>query len=287
MRTVINYHFHDHRSSDGSEPLWRHCEAAIAAGAMDICVTNHAEVLGADGAWVADPDEMRTRFLEVGREVSDAADRFPELRIRLGVELEYRREWTDAFDRLTGEVPFDFVLGSVHFVDGFNVSGGPDRDRFFEGRTQAEAYGRYFEEIGEMVAWGGFDAVGHFDLVKRYGHSHYGSYEPASFRDVITQVLESMAEREIGIEMNTSGVSQAPERPYPEVEILTWAREVGVPFLTMGSDSHVPERFSQGLRAGIELAGRAGWRQVALFERRRQVEGRSLNMLSSWARLAG
>jgi len=121
---LINCHFHDERSSDGVAPLTRHCEAAVAAGVREVCVTNHAEIMAPDGSWNAEFDEMKDRFEEVRESVLDARRDFPALGIRFGVELEFRPEWTHAFDRLTAEVPFDFVLGSVHLVDGFNISGG-------------------------------------------------------------------------------------------------------------------------------------------------------------------
>ena len=67
-----------------------HCEAAVAADVREICLTNHAEVMGPDGAWRADFTEMRERFLTVSESIRDARRRFPDLGIRLGIELEYR-----------------------------------------------------------------------------------------------------------------------------------------------------------------------------------------------------
>jgi histidinol-phosphatase (PHP family) len=279
---VINFHFHDDRSSDGAAPLLEHCEAAVAAGVGEICVTNHAEVMGPDGAWRADFAEMRERFLSVSESIGEARQRFPDLGIRLGIELEYRPEWTDTFDRLTAEVPFDFVLGSVHIVDGCNISGGPDRDRFFEGRTQDEAYGRYFRELEAMVEWGGFDVVSHFDLIARYGHLRYGPYDPTRFRDVIQGVLEGMAARDLGIEINTSGVA-GPGAPYPERDILVWAREAGVPALTLGTDSHRPGTFADGLVEGAMLARDAGWEELTLFERRSPAAAIPVAQAVEWA----
>ena len=280
---MINCHFHDHRSSDGRESLERHCEAAARSGIRHVCVTNHAEVMGEDGSWSADFEEMRERFHQVQVSVSESREMFPDLEERLGIELEFRPEWTDAFDRLTAEVPFDFVLGSVHIVDGFNISGGPDKDRFFEGRSQAAAYGRYFRELDEMLAWGGFDVVSHFDLVKRFGHGHYGDYEPEQFRPTIQPVLETMADRGIGIEINTSGVF-GPGTPYPARRILEWAREAGVPALTIGTDSHEPEVFAHGLPDGIELAERAGWSELTVYEGRQPALQVPVAEAMAWAR---
>lgn len=280
---MINCHFHDHRSSDGREPLERHCEAAAGSGVRHVCVTNHAEVMSEDGSWTADFAEMRERFLEVQMSVSDCRTRFPDIDVRFGIELEFRPEWTDVFDRLTAEVPFDFVLGSVHIVDGFNVSGGPGKDRFFEGRSQDAAYARYFRELDEMLAWGGFDVVSHFDLVKRFGHGHYGDYEPERFRSYIEPVLETMADRGIGIEINTSGVF-GPGTPYPARPILEWAREAGVPALTIGTDSHDPDVFAHGLPEGIELAERAGWSELTVYEGRQPALRVPIARAMAWAR---
>ena len=279
---MINYHFHDDRSSDGVGSLTEHCEAAVDAGICEICVTNHAEVMGPDGSWRADFQEMRDRFLSVGQSVRQARRQYPGLGIRLGIELEYRPEWTDTFDRLTDEVPFDFVLGSVHIVDGFNISGGPAKDLFFEGRTQEEAYGRYFRELGAMVEWGGFDVVSHFDLIARYGYLHYGVYEPARYRDAIQPVLERMASRGLGIEINTSGVF-GPGVPYPERDILVWAREAGVRALTLGTDSHRPDRFANGLVEGIRLARDGGWGSLTLYEGRIPADTVPLGRAVAWA----
>lgn len=264
---MINCHFHDERSSDGVEPLAMHCEAAVAAGVRYVTVTNHAEVIGPDGDWTADLHEMRDRFLGVLESVDECRDRFSDLDVRFGIELEYRSGWTDTFDRLTDDVPFDFVLGSTHIVDGFNVSGGPSCHLFFEGRSQEEAYARYFREVDAMLDWGGFDVVAHFDLVRRYGHEQYGSYHPERYRELIQPILEKMADRDIGIEINTSGVF-GPGTPFPHLSILEWARAAGVPALTIGTDSHQPGVFAEGLDRGIALAREAGWPEFSVYDRR-------------------
>lgn len=265
---MINYHFHDDLSSDAAQPLALHCEAAHGA-CTSICVTNHAEALNSNRDWKADPDEMIPRFRRSLEAVRSAAAQFPDLEIRLGVELEYRPEWRSAYERLLAAVPFDFVLGSVHIVDGLNISGGREVDAFFLPRSEHEAYEAYFRELDEMVEWGAFDVVAHFDLIKRYGHRHYGHYLARDYRSIIEPILGKMARRGIGIEINTSGVNQAPGVPYPEPEILEWARHVGVDRLTMGSDSHSPDRFSQGLAEGVQLAVETGWTEFTLYEARR------------------
>lgn len=264
----VNYHFHDQASSDGAGRLEEHCEAARAAGVTELCVTNHVEVLDSDGEWRVELEEAVARFERVGAAVAEARERYPELELRLGAEFEYRREWLPALDRLRDAVPFDLVIGSLHLVDGWNISGGDEVDRYFEGRSVGEAYGRYFEELAEMVEWGGFDVIGHLDLVKRYGHRHYGPYRPADFELPLRATLAAAADAGLGIEVNASGCFQAPGRPYPEPEILAWAREEGMEVLTLGNDSHRPADIGRGLSAATQAARQAGWTQLCLFESR-------------------
>ncbi|MDT8437169.1 MAG: histidinol-phosphatase HisJ family protein [Gemmatimonadota bacterium] len=265
---MMNYHFHDHASSDGARPLREHAAAAAAAGFREICVTNHVEALRPDGSWDVELDEALRRFEAELAAVEAARGEFPELRIRFGAEFAFRPAWTRPLERLAREMPFDFVLGSLHEVDGIDVS-GPHADAFFAGRPARDTYGRYVEALGDLVAWGAFDAVAHFDLVKRYGHRTYGDVDPAEVEDRARPVLAAMARAGIGIETNTSGVVQLPRVPYPDTPVLAWAREEGVPFLTVGSDSHAPEHFGQGIGAGLDAARTAGWEALTTFAGRR------------------
>lgn len=264
----MNYHFHDDASADARGTLHEHCRVARSAGIRRLCVTNHVEIADGRGGWTVRWEEAARRFRGELEAVEEARRRWPDLELRLGAEFEYRPEWAGDLERLSRAVPLDFVVGAIHDVDGLNVSGGRDVEAYFGPRTEEEAYVPYFEAVAEMVEWGRFDVVGHFDLVKRYGHDHFGAYEPESYEDVIRRVLRRMAAGGIGIEINTSGVAQAPGSPFPEPEILRWAREAGVPHLTLGSDSHAPERFTQGLAEGRALAAATGWTRLTAFRER-------------------
>lgn len=268
----VNDHFHDDASADAAAPLLAHCRTALERGVTSLCVTNHVEIPDGDGGWRVDVGEATERFHRELEAVEEARRAFPDLDVRLGAEFEYRPEWTEHLDRLAGAVPFDLVLGSVHVVDGLNVSGGSEPERYFEGRDPRAAYQAYFESVERMVLWGGFDVVAHFDLVKRFGHLHCGPYDPSDFEATIRRILRRMAAAGLGLEINTSGVVQPPGAPYPDAGIVAWAREEGVAHLTMGTDSHAPGRIDQGLAKGLALARRAGWETLTRFERRRPVE---------------
>ncbi|HKK27523.1 MAG TPA: histidinol-phosphatase HisJ family protein [Gemmatimonadota bacterium] len=266
---MINYHAHDEASSDAAGSLPAHARAAADAGLAELCVTNHVEIMDESGRWTVDAGEVVDRLGAELEAAGDVRERVPGLELRIGAELEYRPEWVPELERIAAELPLDFLLGSVHVVDGHNISGGVGVDDYFAGRSLEEAYGRYFQVVGEMVGWGGFDVVAHFDLVKRFGHRAYGDFDPRVLEEPIRGVLERMAAAGLGIEINTSGYGQPPAAAYPEPEILRWAREAGVPRLTLGADSHAPHRIAAGLGRGAALAADTGWTELTGFDRRR------------------
>ncbi len=264
----VNYHLHNQYSSDGRGSTAEVCERAFELGFEEICFTNHAETIGEDGDWVLDLVEARTRFEQLQHEIERLQPEYPEMRILLGAELEYRPEWVETLDALVDSVDFDMIVGSVHVVDGHQISGGATVGAYFRDRELEEAYGRYFETLAEMVDWGGFDVVGHFDLIKRFGAKHYGAYAVGDFEPQICAVLEKVVEKGLGIEVNTSGVTQAPAEPYPGLEVLRLAKKTHVATVTIGSDSHVPVSFEQGLEVGEHILRRAGFTEITLFSHR-------------------
>ena len=264
----INYHVHNQYSADGRGSTEDVCEAAIEFGFDEICFTNHAETLSADDdKWVVDLVESRQRFELLQHEIERLQPLYPELRVLLGAELEYRPEWVETLDALVDSVDFDMIIGSVHVVDDHQISGG-SVGGYFKDRDVSEAYGRYFEVVDEMVDWGGFDVVGHLDLVKRFGAKYYGMFDAKPFESQIVSLLEKMVGKGLGIEVNTSGVVQAPAEPYPGLHILKLAKEARVATVTIGTDSHVPASFEQGFDVGLMLLQQAGINELTLFSHR-------------------
>ena len=264
----VNYHLHNQYSSDGRGSTEEVCQAALELGFEEICFTNHAELLSDDRSdWVLDLVESRERYEQLQHEIERLQPDYPELRILLGAEFEYRPEWVDTLDALIDSVDFDLIIGSVHVVDGHQVSSGSAAS-YFKDRDVSETYGHYFETLAEMVEWGGFDVVGHFDLVKRFGTKYYGPYDVKAFEAQINSVLDAMVQKGLGMEVNTSGVVQAPAEPYPGLPILQLAKDAHVATVTIGTDSHVPTSFEQGWEVGQLLLHRAGFRELTLFSHR-------------------
>ncbi|MFL5918901.1 MAG: histidinol-phosphatase HisJ family protein [Gaiellaceae bacterium] len=178
------------------------------------------------------------------------------LPVKLGLEVDYvpgREEETRA---LLAPYPWDYLLGSVHFIDGFGVDGEP---RLLDEVGVEETWRRYFEMLGRAAASGLFDSLSHPDLVKIFG-------ERAAEFDY-TEIAEAIAGSGVAIEVSTAGLRKPVRELYPHPALLTACRERGVP-VTTGSDAHSPAVVGRDFDRARELLRSAGYDTVTVFEER-------------------
>ena len=72
-----------------------------------------------------------------------------------------------------------------------------------------------------------------------------------------------------GLEVNTSGLRQAPRETYPGPAVVARFRELGGVRLTAGSDAHRQDWFAHGLEDGYRIAAEAGFEDL-FFRRGRE-----------------
>ena len=122
MRT--SYHNHT-LYSDGRATVEEMIAAARRAGLEEIGISDHF-VLAADGRrfpWALSPESLEGYVDEILRARQDSGG----ITIRLGLEIDYFPGMADRVAELLEPYPFDFLIHSVHFVDGFaiDLNAGP------------------------------------------------------------------------------------------------------------------------------------------------------------------
>src|SRR5262249_48886875 len=88
------------------------------------------------------------------------------LPVKLGLEVDYVRGRENETRELLAPYPWDYLLGSVHFIDGFGVDGAP---RLVDEVGVEETWRRYFEVLALAARSGLFDSLSHPDLAKVFG----------------------------------------------------------------------------------------------------------------------
>jgi histidinol-phosphatase (PHP family) len=87
--------------------------------------------------------------------------------VRFGLEICYFREHEDLIAELTRDRGFDFLLGSIHYVDGFAFDLGAE---YWEGMDTDRVFRRYFEDSVSLAESGLFGGIGHPDHIGLFGH---------------------------------------------------------------------------------------------------------------------
>ncbi|MGL5436063.1 MAG: histidinol-phosphatase HisJ family protein [Lachnospiraceae bacterium] len=227
---ISDFHLHTEFSSDSETPVRSQIEQAISLGMTELCITDHHDydARSKDMTFILDTDSYLPYLRQIQEEYQD------RIRINIGVELGLQTHIKDYLEHYITQYPFDFIIGSSHFIDGLD----PYYPDFFEGRTGDEAYGRYFEvTLQRLRTLDCFDSFGHLDYPARYGPA----YSFQTHQDYIDAILKTLIQKGRALECNTGGYKYGMRQPNPHEQILTRYRELGGELLTIGSDAHTPE----------------------------------------------
>jgi histidinol-phosphatase (PHP family) len=210
------------------------------------------------------PASLATTFRAYIDEAFALRERYAD-RIQLLVGFETERlppgDWHARMRELRALAPFEYVIGSVHDVDGVWVDYKREvTEQLAErvgGRARLQAL--YFDAVTDMVGTLKPEVVGHIDLIRKFdGPSP--SFSPAVYRR-IDDALEAV--RSVGgvLEVNCATHRRGLGPVYPLPQILERARGMGIG-VTLGDDGHGAHDVGVGLDASMQAIAAAGYREV-------------------------
>jgi histidinol-phosphatase (PHP family) len=198
----------------------------------------------------------------------------PGVTVRLGIEADYFSQTWRQLDGLLKAHPFDYVIGSVHYVGTFPVDFSPV---VWEPLGQAdidEIYRGYWIAIRELAECGIYDIVGHLDLPKKFG------FVPAcDLSHEIGAALDAIATAGVAVELNTSGWDKTCADGYPAQELVQAVHDRDIPVL-VSADAHAPTEVARHYDKAVKRLTDAGYTEFVTFEQRRRTV-RPLAPLSS------
>ena len=262
-----DYHFHSRFSPDSREELRNYLLRAQALKLPGLCVTDHAEFdpyVG--GTWTLDFAGAREYFEKI------KAD-FPDVELRFGYELGIpdTEEGMQAFKAEKGKEQVDFVIASVHYFNHTDVF----EEKWYEGRSYEEACRAYLEAICVQVQKledHEFDVIGHFDCPCKVGTETTGASDPrirlSFFADELDFLGRYLKERGKSVEINTSSWRRLGDLAIPGLDYYSRLRDLGIEYVTFGSDAHQVTHFAHRFEEARELAKAAGFKYYAVFKER-------------------
>ena len=268
-----SYHCHT-VLSDGLSTIPDYVRAGIAAGLDELGISEHYTLLpdtppspplqgGAKGGyrtvdWSMPKDGLPGYFRALHAARDQAADR---LIVRCGLEADYIPETADELAGILRAYPFDYVIGSVHFVDDFLVDESAGAWDALSEDERNDMVRAYWGRITDMAASGLFDIAAHLDLYKKFGHR-----PTVDVSEDTAIALDAIAKSRMAVELNTAGFYRMGEI-YPSPTILRECHERGIPALVT-TDAHHADQLTRSLDLGVAELREAGYTRQAVFAER-------------------
>ncbi len=260
---ISDCHMHTAFSTDSVTPPEAMIEGALEKGLRTVCITDHMDQdYPVKEEFLFDVDAYFQTLRELQKKYAK------KMEIRIGIELGLQPHLGKFCREITEKYPFDFVIGSVHVVDGKD----PYYSDSFPGLPDAEIYRKTFQETIEILKnVDAFDVLGHIDYIVRYGKHQKREYSYKAFKADLDEILKQIIRMGKGIELNTAGMKYGLGFCHPHPDVLKCYRELGGEIITVGADGHEPEHIAYAFDKAGEVLRECGFRYYTEFKERKPV----------------
>ena len=256
---MINFDYHMHtRLSDGANTHEEMVLSAIGKGFQEIGISDHFCIK------YKVPWAVGTKGIsKLERKVAEMNEKFGDrINVLFGIEVDYFPELENEIREALQRFNFDYVIGSIHFLDEWNYD--TDKSRYPEFANDY-LYKWYFDELQKAVKSRMFDYMGHPDLIKKHC-----IWPETSQSAIYQQTAKVFAESGVAYEVNTSGRDRPCGEFFPNRELIGEFFKAGVP-VTLGSDSHNSNQIGRYFNEAKELLREAGYQSLVRYKGREMV----------------
>jgi histidinol-phosphatase (PHP family) len=259
--TYTSYHNHT-KWSDGSATVAEMIDAARKAGFTELGISDHYAIGPGDSqfGWSLAPESLDSYVAEVRQAIASTQD----ITIRLGLEVDYFPKTIEQIRRRLALHPFDYLIGSVHFVGDFIIDLNAQPWEGLSEDPRNNIWRSYWQLLREVAQSGVCDIIGHFDLPKKFGF-----YPSIDLNEEALATLDAMAAADMAIEINTSGWDKPVGEAYPSLLYLREAKRRSIP-LVINSDAHAADEVGRHFDRARQLALEAGYTELVRYEHRRR-----------------
>lgn len=252
--------YHNHTTwSDGVPTLAEQIAAAPAQRLTELGISDH--YVFHPGPEPVEWSMPLDRLGEYVAALQEAAARAP-VTFRIGIEADYFPETVDELRQRLAPLPFDYVIGSVHYVGDFPLDSRAADWEALSVEERDEVWRGYWQRIAALAESGVYDFAAHLDLPKKFG-----------FRPTIdlareaAAALDAIAAAGMAIEINTAGWSLPAAEAYPSADLLREARRREIPLL-INADAHRTEHLTRDFDRARSLARECGYTELVRYHRR-------------------
>ena len=277
-----NIHFssmHTHTLfCDGKDDIETMCLAAYEKNIFAIGFSAHAPIskqIGEESEW----NLKEERVNEYISEVLAARKRWDgKLKVFLGYEADYIKGKRSPADSDIRALNLDYIIGSVHYLfpqngaDYFTVDGSLQEfekglKEGYNGNLEALIHNYYDAQL-EMIQKGGFDILGHPDILKKNTRK-INNQNKKELQEAETErqkeIAMAVSKTGIIIEINTGGINRNKiDDVYPSLNFLKIIKEYNIPVI-ITADAHCAKDIIGNYDIAINTLICANFKEHVLF----------------------
>lgn len=254
---MYDYHLHSTYSQDGHLTINEICEIQIKKGFKEIAFTDHVDYkFAGDRDFVLD-------YKNYSKDIARAKETYSGvLEIIKGLEIGLQPNTIQQNIDFVTNHQFDFVIASVHFVNGLNLFNGD----FCRNRRRKDAYREYLTYLADVVeSFPCFNVLGHLDGVRRYPGFEDRLISTEEFPELLDRILIQLINTGRGIEVNSSGFRFQVDDTLPSLNVVKRYRELGGEIITVGSDAHKENACGTKIAEACRVIKAGGFDHISLF----------------------
>jgi histidinol-phosphatase (PHP family) len=261
---------------DGQDTVDTICKSAYEKGFVSLGFSSHAPLskeLGIEPNWHIKNNELDNYIEAVLKAKKEWKDR---LNIFLGLEIDFIDGTMGPSDSRFKNLPLDYCIGSVHYIlppsgNLFTVDGPLEETAAgikeeFGGDGEAYMHA-YWKAVNNMIDKGGFDILGHIDLVKKNNQNEeFFSLSSKDYLNAAKHTADKLIGTSIVVEVNTGGIIRGKTKDcYPSLPILKMMQARQIP-VTINADAHRAEDLCGHYETAVQTLREAGYKSVQFFE---------------------
>ena len=253
---IFDTHMHCQYSIDSKMKI-DEAEAMAEAQGIGMIVTEHwdEDYPTNPEAFVFDIDDYFAKY-----------EPYRSKKLLLGIEVGMQESTSANDDMLGKKYPFDFILGSMHCMNGRDMY----EAKTYTGKTKLEAVEEFLKATAaNLKLHDNFDSFAHIDYMCRYMPYEDKELVYAEAPELFDEVFRLLAAKEKAIEINTRRLDN-PAAIKHLLVLYKRYRELGGRYATLGSDAHYKEHVGRRLAIAREIAEAAGLVPVYFEERKMQ-----------------
>ncbi len=214
------------------------------------------------------PDDLIASFERYMSEAKRLQAKYRD-QIDLLVAFETERlppaSWETTMRQLREKFSPDYIIGSVHDVDGVCIDYSPEytQKAIIECGSVESLHIKYFDAVADLVSNLRPEIVGHIDLIRKFDGPE-ASFS-ATVHKAIDRALDAVEAAGAVLDVNPGAFRRGYSPVYPLPEILEKSQKMGIG-VTLGDDGHGPHNVGDGLDACMEAIRLSGYKEVQYLE---------------------